>query len=294
MDLSSIEFFHPSFDDTRGLLILNLDHGKANEMGSDSLDAFERLCELVLREPSITCLCTSSQRRSRKGTPIFIAGANVTERADWSDEEVKIHVRRQRTLMQRLRQLPIFTIALTHGVTLGWGVEYLLTCDYTLVTPESSFALPETGLGILPGARGTAELAALVGTAQAMRLGCVGESIQSTEALRIGLVQEAVKDLDAGILRVRSFADQLSKRSPTAIAAFKRASLFAQGRPEMERIDAEAQAYEICIESGDAAIGRAHFPEIRAGQRPPWTPRTLHSTSLLFLPAFPCPTRKTE
>jgi enoyl-CoA hydratase/carnithine racemase len=273
MDLAAISVLQPRFEPEDGLLVLDLDHGKANEMGTAQLDAFEQLCELIEGDTEVACLCTSSARMSKKGKPIFIAGANVTERTGWADDRIKVHVRRQRALMQRLRRLPIFTVALSHGVTLGWGVEFLLTADYTLATPTASFALPETGLGILPGARGTAELAAMIGPAQAMRMGCVGESIGSDEALRIGLVHECVRDLEAGLERTRIFARLLRKRSPTAVAAFKRASLNAAGLAEDERIELESSAYELCVDSGEAAIGREHFSAIRAGERPPWSRR---------------------
>jgi enoyl-CoA hydratase/carnithine racemase len=122
MDLTPIAALHPRLDADRQLLILELDHGKANEMGSEQLAAFEALCA-VLETGAITCLCTTSRRISASGKPIFIAGANVTERVGWDDARVKAHVIRQRKLMQRLRRLPLFNIALSTGVTLGWGTE---------------------------------------------------------------------------------------------------------------------------------------------------------------------------
>lgn len=273
MDLSSISALHPRLDADLQLLILELDHGKANEMGSEQLAAFEALCALLEdreREQAITCLCTTSRRVSKRGTPIFIAGANVTERVDWDDAKVKAHVIRQRNLMQRLRRLPLFNVALSTGVTLGWGTEYMLTADYSLATSAASFALPETGLGIVPGARGTAELASLVGPAQALRLGCTGESIKAEEAARIGLIQELCEDIDAGLARVETMAAALRRRSPLAMAGFKAALLDGLGRSEDERIALEARAYERCVESGEAAIGRASFADIRAGKTPDW------------------------
>ena len=167
-DLEAFAGLNPSFEADSGLLVLRLDHGKANEMGSEQLAALEALCARVETDDAIRCVFTTSERRSKKGTPIFISGANVTERTGWSVEQVKAHVRRQRELMRRLRALPVFTIAASHGVTLGWGVEYLLTTDYALATPDASFGLPETGLGIIPGARGSAELSDRVGPAHAI------------------------------------------------------------------------------------------------------------------------------
>lgn len=271
--LDPIAALHPHLDADRQLLILELDHGKANEMGSAQLDAFARLCELIedqTRTQPITCLCTTSRRVSGRGKPIFIAGANVTERVGWDDERVKAHVIRQRKLMQRLRRLPLFNVALSSGVTLGWGTEYMLTADYSIATRAASFALPETGLGIIPGARGTAELANLIGPAQALRLGCTGETLDANEALRIGLVQELVDDVDGGLARVSALAELLRRRSPLAITSFKRALLDGLGRSEPERIELESLAYERCVDSGEAAIGRAAFAEILAGKTPAW------------------------
>src|SRR5690606_7592705 len=113
-------------------------------------------------------ICTTSRRCSAKGKALFIAGADVRERVGWSPERTSQHLARQRAIMMRVRHLPVFCVALSAGATLGWGVEFCLSCDYVLATPTSSFALPETGLGIVPGAGGTALLAERVGLAQAL------------------------------------------------------------------------------------------------------------------------------
>ena len=276
MDLQPLAALHPTFHRARGLLLLELEHGKANEIGSAELDAFAALCDLLEVHDEVRCLCTTSRRVSARGTPIFISGANVSERVGWSDERIMQHVGRQRALMHRLRHLPLFTTTLCHGVTLGWGAEFVLTADYCLATPGARFGLPETGLGILPGARGTAELALQIGPAQALRLGCTGEEIDANEALRIGLVHEVVMDLDAGLARVHDLAARLLTRSPTAVAAYKRGLLAALGRPGEERLAIERAAYEHCITTGEAAIGRAAFSARRApGEAPPWGPRRL-------------------
>lgn len=264
MDLQRIAPLHPHFDPASGLLRLELEHGKANEVGSVELGAFEALCELLEQDDQVRCLCTTSRRESSRGTKIFISGANVSERVGWTDERVKQHVIRQRELMRRLRHAPVFTVALTHGVTFGWGVEFLLTADYCIATDTARFSLPETGLGILPGARGTAELALQIGPAQALRLGCTGEEIDAASATRIGLVHEQVASLDEGLARVAQLAARLATRSPTAVAAYKRGLLAALGQPEAQRLDIERAAYEHCVDTGEAAIGRAAFSARRA------------------------------
>ena len=257
-----------------GIAWLAFDHGKANEMGRAQLDGFVDLCER-LEAGEARVLVSYSRRRSRKGTAIFVAGANVTERASWSRDEVAAHVRFQRSVLRRVRGLPLFHVAVVNGVALGWGTEYALTADYRIGCDESVYGLPETGLGILPGAGGTAELWAQVGLAQALRLGMTGERIPAEEAYRIGLIQEIQPDVDAGLARAAELGARVARNSPTAVAAFKRAAQAAVGFSDADRVALEAKAYEHCLDSGEAAIGRSHFANIRAGETVPWGPLEL-------------------
>lgn len=251
---------------------VELDHGRANEMGSALMDEWKRLAIALERGPA-RALITWSRRRSEKGTPIFIAGADVAERADWPVERVRSHVRHQRSVLARLRRAPVFHIVVVDGVALGWGTEFLITADYRIAGPGASFGLPETGIGILPGAGGTSELWAMIGVPQALRLGMTGERLDPKEAHRIGLVQERVDSLDSGLERARHLAAAVARRSPTAIAAFKQGVLDSVGREPADRAEVEARAYERCLDNGDAAIGRVRFREITAGQAVSWPPR---------------------
>ncbi len=255
-----------------------LDHGRANEMGRAELDDWARLVGILEAHPA-TALITRSTKRSRKGTPIFVAGANVTERGGWSEAEVRAHVRRQRAVLAAIRRVPQFHLAVVDGVALGWGTELVVACDYRIATPAARFGLPETGLGIVPGAGGTAHLAALVGPGHALRLGMSGERIDSEEALRIGLIEEVAGSAEAALARARQLAGLVARRSPTAVAAYKRAVLGGIGRPEAERLELEARAYEHCLDSGEAARGRAAFKAILAGEAVEWGPRRAFSAS---------------
>lgn len=248
---------------------LELGHGKANEMGRAEVQAFEQLCAW-LEHGHARVLVTFSRRVSGRGTPIFISGANVTERASWPVNDVKRHVRWQRATLARLRRAPVFHVAVVNGIALGWGTEFMLACDWRIATPGARFGLPETGLGIIPGAGGAAELSALIGLPQALRLGMTGEQLDAAEAVRIGLADELAESVDAGLDRARALAESVRRRSPSAVAAFKAAALAAVGRPEDERRRIEAEAYEHCVDTGEAAVGRAHFAEITTGQKAPW------------------------
>jgi enoyl-CoA hydratase/carnithine racemase len=253
------------------IAFLEFCHGKANEMGSKELGDLELLCEW-LEAGEVSALISFSRRLTEKGTPIFIAGANVTERTHWEESRIKAHVRRQRAVLARLRHAPVFHVGVINGVALGWGTEFLICCDYRVAAKEARFGLPETGLGILPGAGGTSELWAMIGLSQALRLGMTGQLVEAEEALRIGLVQEVVSDMEAALSRARVLCELVSRRSPTAVAAFKAGALASVGLPEAERREVEALAYEHCVGSGEAAIGRGSFEAIRSGKQVNWGP----------------------
>ena len=273
MDISTQNFaiLNPTLIENGQTLVLNFDHGKANEMGSNTLRAWESVTA-ALHQGQIRSVIATSERLSRSGKPIFIAGADVTERTGWSNEDVKTHVRWQRSVLTALRQAPVFFCGLAHGVALGWGTEFLLCCDYRIATKTARFGLPETSLGILPGAGGTSELWMEIGVAHAMRLGMTGEQIGSAEALRIGLVQEETATYGEGYERLLTLCQLANRRSPSALSAFKKGLLATRGQNSESRQHIEATAYEHCVDAGDAAVGRAHFKEIIGGQTPPWSP----------------------
>lgn len=252
---------------------LTFDHGRVNEMGSQQLGEFEELTRQLSESAGIVALITRSTRVTRKGTPIFVAGADVTERVGWTDAQVKAHVRRQRRVLGALAGAPVFHVAVVDGAALGWGTEYLLTADYRIATSQASFGLPETGLGILPGAGGTSELWAQIGVAHTLRLGMTGERVNADEACRIGLVQETVSTAEIGLGRARDLCGRVARCSPTAVAAFKAAVQASAGADR--RTELEAQAYEHCVDTGNAATGRSAFADIRKGNPVAWPERVL-------------------
>lgn len=257
-------------DGTR--VLLELDQGAANEVGRAEVARLAALVE-QLEAPGVLSLVTFSRRRTARGTPVFCGGADVRERVDWDQATLLQHLHTQRETLRRLAAAPVFHVCVVDGLALGWGTEFLLAADYVLATPQARFGLPETGLGIVPGAGGTAHLARRVGPGHALRLGMTGEVVDSTEALRMGLVHEAAPDLEAGLERARTLCRRLAGRSPTAVAAYKAAVQAATELDAAARDDLEQQAYAWCVASGDAATGRQAFDEIRRGNPPAWGPR---------------------
>ena len=193
-EFNRTELLQASQTEAPSVLTITMNHGRVNEMGSAELRDWEAITS-SLQSGSHRALVSHSTKVTRSGKPIFIAGANVTERVGWSVDQVKAHVRWQRETLASLRRAPAFHVTVVDGLALGWGTEFMITADYRIATPNARFALPETGIGILPGAGGTSELSRIVGPNQALRLGMTGEQIDAAEALRIGLIDGSLPTL---------------------------------------------------------------------------------------------------
>eukprot|EP00731_Ephydatia_muelleri_P016605 Em0009g1029a len=93
-------------------------------------------------------------------------------------------------LFSALEALPIPTIAVLNGTTLGGGLELALACDYRVAdrTLCKQIGLPEVKLGLLPGAGGCCRLPRQVGFRNSLDLILTGQPVTASKALNIGLV----------------------------------------------------------------------------------------------------------
>lgn len=93
-------------------------------------------------------------------------------------------------------------VAALHGAALGGGYELALGCDARIAAPGTVVGLPETALGIIPGAGGTQKLPRLVGRAQAIHLIAEAVRVPADRALALGMIDAVAK----GDLRAEAVA----------------------------------------------------------------------------------------
>src|SRR5690606_8725475 len=91
-------------------------------------------------------------------------------------------------------------IAALHGAALGGGLELALGCRLRIAAPGTRLALPETGLGLIPGAGGTQRLPRLIGAAAALEMVAEGKALTAEDAAGTGLVDRIAEEPRAAAL----------------------------------------------------------------------------------------------
>mmetsp|Transcript_2145 Transcript_2145/g.3178 ORF Transcript_2145/g.3178 Transcript_2145/m.3178 type:complete len:219 (+) Transcript_2145:84-740(+) len=170
--------------------ILTLNRPKAaNAMGSELMNQFSSALENLEKCQETRCVILTSSSKK-----VFSAGADLKERALMTSDEAELCVSSLRSTLQRLADLPLPTIAAVEGVAVGGGLELAAATDIIVSSKSATFGLPETSLGIIPGAGGTQRIPRLVGTPRALELMLTARRFSGEEGFDYGLVQFLVED----------------------------------------------------------------------------------------------------
>ena len=187
----------------------------------------------------------------------FAAGADIAEieaktSAEGAHDPRKAH-------WAAIRAFPKPLVAAVDGFALGGGFELALMADMMVLGADARLGLPETNLGLIPGAGGAQRLLALVGRARATRMVMGGEIIDAATAYDWGIAGwlatgPALPDAEALIAR-------MCKRAPLALQAAKAA--LVGGDETALALHAERAAFERLLDSADKLEGIRAFREKR-------------------------------
>jgi enoyl-CoA hydratase/carnithine racemase len=152
----------------------------------------------------------------------FSTGGDVREFGSAPSPYVARAVRWRRDVWGRLLALRAATIAAVHGYAVGGGMEMALLCDVCVAASDARFALPETGLGMIPGVAGTQTLPRRVGLGRALDLVLTGRWLDARAARAAGVVLQVVprRQLERAAL---ALARRLAAHDPARVLAVRRA-----------------------------------------------------------------------
>jgi hypothetical protein len=120
----------------------------------------------------------------------FCAGGDLDEFGSRSDPATAHVIRLERSVGRMLSRLEKSTVTYLHGACMGSGIELAAFTDWVVAAPDTQIALPEIGLGLVPGAGGTVSLTYRIGRLRTAWLAFSASTIDATTALSWGLVDE--------------------------------------------------------------------------------------------------------
>ncbi len=196
------------------------------------------------------------------GERAFCAGADLKERRDmdehqWTSQHLEIE-----RMVRAIKDCPIPVVGAVNGAAFGGGCEIACLLDFLYAAETARFALPETGLGIIPGAGGTQTLPRAIGERRAKEAVLTGHPFSATDALAWGLVN-AVVPSDQLLPKAIKTAKSIAVNAPIAVRQAKQA---IQKGLQMSLSDAlafEIEAYYRTIPTEDRHEGVKAFNEKR-------------------------------
>ena len=149
-----------------------------------------------------------------------------------------------------LLEFPKPLIAAVKGNAVGVGTTMLLHCDIVIASPNTSFSMPFTSLGLVPEAGSTKLFPELVGYQRAARIFMTGDPFTADEAKEMGLVETITSDPEKVAMEI---AGRIGQQPPQAIINTK--ALMKAGKHDAVAavMKAEFQIFALALQSEEAA-----------------------------------------
>lgn len=240
-----------------GIAIVTLNHPeKLNALSQQMLGELTAAVKELEAEEDIRVVILTGTGKA------FVAGADITGMSGMTAKEAGEYSAYTVALYQLIGASSKIYIAAVNGYAFGGGCELALACDLRIASETARFALPEVGLGIIPGGLGTQNLPRVVGMQKAMELILTGDNVSGEAAARLGLVLEVT---EAGQLmdHARLLAARMLKNAPVAISYAKRCIRQSAEMPLSAGAQFENAMFGLCFDTKDQKEGMQAFLEKR-------------------------------
>lgn len=164
----------------------------ANTLSDAWADDMDELVDWVLahRDQVGAVILTSAKKT-------FFAGANLKDFLALTPEDAEglfTSIERQKGVMRRWETCGVPFVAAINGAAMGGGCEVALACHHRILASTAQIGLPETTLGLLPGAGGVTRLVRMLGIQTALT-GMIleGKTLRGAKALEFGIVDEVAE-----------------------------------------------------------------------------------------------------
>ena len=172
------------------LLIIDVKGDAMNTMKETFVPEVDEAMNILRNDSDIKAVVLTSGKDDN-----FIAGADITmlDQVTTAEQGEQVSKEGQRALNDVANfAKPI--VAAIHGPALGGGLETAMACHARVCSDDkkTKLGLPESQLGLLPGAGGTQRLPQLIGVQPALDMMLTGKQVNARKAKKLGLVDDVV------------------------------------------------------------------------------------------------------
>lgn len=248
-------------EDTAGVAVLTINRpAKFNAMNQQVMARLEQQLDDVERDESIDVVIFTGA-----GEKAFVAGADIQELSQRLPYDGMIAVMQR--LYDKIASFAKPTIAAVNGIAFGGGHELALACDIRIGSTAALFALPETGLGIIPAAGGTQRLAKIVGIGVATDMIMSGARLKAERAYQLGLLTELVEPAEL-LQTAHNKAQRIRSKGPLALKLVKQVLQRGFDVDHETGMLLERLAQSVAYSSAEKAEGTNAFLEKREADYP--------------------------
>lgn len=214
-----MEFENILTENNDGILQITIDRPKKlNALNRETIEELHQAFAEAKEDETVKVVILTGS-----GEKAFVAGADISEFADFSAEEGReLAAEGQAKLFDFVANFPKPVIAAINGFALGGGLELAMATHFRVASDNAKMGLPETSLGLIPGYGGTQRLPELVGKGRAMEMILTAGMIDANQALQYNLVNHVCEQEEL-IDFAEDFAGKIMKNSPVAVTAAIRA-----------------------------------------------------------------------
>ena len=186
--------------------------GKRNALSKEMIDAILEGLDDVEQNTQMRVFILAGEGRS------FCSGMDLRGVID-DPSAMGTMLQKLAQVAQRIRALPVPTIARVQGAAVGGGCGLMIVCDFAFTHPEAKVGYPEVDLGVCPAVVAP-WLIKKIGAGRARAMLLAGGTITGTQGFEAGLATHLC-ELDHLIEETHAFAKNLAQGGKVALATTK-------------------------------------------------------------------------
>ncbi|MEL5878445.1 3-hydroxyacyl-CoA dehydrogenase NAD-binding domain-containing protein [Cereibacter sphaeroides] len=240
--------------DSDGIALLTLANPPVNALGLAVRQRLAALTAQLEADESVRAVVLTAEGR------VFVGGADI---AEFDRPPEAPHLPDVIAAIEASRKP---WIAALNGAALGGGAELALGCHYRIFADTARLGLPETSLGLIPGAGGTQRLPRRIGLAPAIEVITAGRTLSAAEAREAGLADRiaAGELIPEALAFARTLKGALPQPSPAAPLADPGPAFWDEARARIARAARGNPAPAAALEAIRVGVAEGFAAGLRA------------------------------